>query len=237
MRRLCVILLGLLAVSGLLACDRYGKKLTFKKGEVYYKPPVTKAEAYKLGNLLVKRGYFDNTRPKSVQILKVGSTYQVRFVVKKAILGKPRLINSLEAMGALASGEVFNNAAVEVHLCDEKLKTYKTLGPIVGHGNRVELNKGEVFYQKPVTQAEAEKLAQILKKLGYFKGQPRSVQIRRRGDVTQLRVVIKPGVEKNPEMIASYRLFGTWIKRDLPAKGAVEVHLCDEAFKTLKIVQ
>lgn len=237
MRRFSAILLALLAVSGLLACNKHGKKLTFKKGEIYYKPPVTEAEAKKLGNFLVKRGYFDNTRRKSVQLLKVESKYQVRFVVKKSVLDQPRLLNSLSGMGSLASGEVFNNAPVVVHLCDKMLKTFKRLGPFTGYGDRVELDKGEVFYQKPVTKAEALKLAQLLKKEGFFDGKAKSVQLQRKGDVTQLRIVIKPGIEKQPAMITGFQQLGKRLKRDLSITGTVEVHLSDEAFKTIKVVR
>lgn len=237
MHRFFAVLLVLLAVGGLAACNKHGKKLTFKKGEVYYKPPVTKAEASKLGEFLVKQRYFDNSTRKSVQLLKSGSTYQVRFVVKKSILDKPKVVRSFKAIGAFVSGEVLNNAPVEVHFCDKNLKTFKNLGTFTSYGDKVVVNKGEIFYRKPVTKGEAEMLAQMLKKWAYFDGTPKSLQMIRKGALTQLRFVIKKGVEKNPKMIAGYKKIGSMIKAALFSDGKVEVHLCDEAFTTIKVLQ
>jgi hypothetical protein len=236
MRRLCAILLVLLTISGLAACNKHGKKLTFKKGEVYYKAPVTKAQASKLGTFLVKQRYFDNTTRKSVQLLKVGSAYQVRFVVKKSVLDKPKVVTSFKAIGAFVSGEVLQNASVEVHFCDKNLKTFKNLGTFTSYGDKVVVNKGEVFYRKPVTQGEAEMLAQMLKKWSYFDGTPKSLQMIRKGALTQLRFVIKKGVDKNPKMISGYKRIGRMIKAALFSDGKVEVHFCDEAFTTIKVL-
>jgi len=237
MSRLFAILLGLLTVSGLVACNKHGRKLTFKKGEVFYKSPATKAEATELGDFLVKMKYFDDTTRKSVQLLKVGDRYQVRFVVKESVVEKPSVVLGFQSIGNLVSGEVFAGASVEVHLCDKKLETIKTLGPFVGLGHKVELDKGEVYYRSPVKKPEAEKLAKLLKKLGYFNGIPKTVQLLRKGALTQLRFVVNTSKAKEPQIVAAFRDIGAQVKRTLLSEGKIEVHLCDIALNTVNTIR
>ncbi len=237
MRQLCsVLLVGLLAISGLVACNKHGKKLTFKKGEVFYKSPVTKAQAHNFGTFMVKMKYFDNSKRKSVQLLKVGGTYQVRFVVNKSVVRKPGILVGFQAIASMTSGEVFEHTPVEVHLCDKKLKSFKTLGPFKSFGHKVEAAKGEVYYLEPVTKPEAEKLAQLLKKIRYFDGKHKSIQMLRKGTLTQLRFVVHADAEKNPKTLPAFKQLGTNIQTALFPKGKVEVHLCDPAFNTVKVV-
>ncbi len=73
-----LILTVLLAVG--LACSSYGTKLDFNGGELYYTDNVTEADAKKLGDYLVKSGFFGG-RQVTVQLDKAGATYQFRMVV------------------------------------------------------------------------------------------------------------------------------------------------------------
>lgn len=236
MSRLFAILIALLTVSGLVACNKHGRKLTFKKGEIFYKSPVTKAEATKLGNFLVNMKYFNDRHRTSVQLRKVGDTYEVRFVVKPSVVDDPSAITGFQSIGALVSGEVFGNAPVEVHFCDKNLKTLKTLGPFVGHGKKVELDNSEVYYRSPVKKSEAEKLAQVLKKLGYLGRQPKTVQLLRKGATTQLRFMIDTKQAKKPHIVAAFRKIGGQAMRALLGEGKFEVHLCDIAMNTVNVI-
>lgn len=67
-----LMLIILIPIIGILlqSCDNYGEKLEFGKGELYYKAPVSKELANKLGNFLVESGFFGNENPVSVQLLK-----------------------------------------------------------------------------------------------------------------------------------------------------------------------
>jgi len=237
MSRLFAILIALLMVSGLVACKKHGRKLTFKKGEVFYKSSVTKAEATKLGNYLVRTTYFNDTTRTSVQLRKVGDTYQVRFVVKESVVKEPAVIVGFQSIGEQASGEVFGNASVEVHLCNKKFKTLKTLGPFFGHGNKVELDNSEVYYRSPVKKPEAEKLAKLLKKLGYFKRQPKTVQLLRKGAITQLRFMVNTKMAKKPHIVAAFKEIGAQVMRALLGEGKFEVHLCDIALNTVTVIR
>ncbi len=100
----------------------------------------------------------------------------------------------------------------------------------------MEAAKGEVYYLEPVTKPEAEKLAQLLKKIRYFDGKHKSIQMLRKGTLTQLRFVVHADAEKNPKTLPAFKQLGTNIQTALFPKGKVEVHLCDPAFNTVKVV-
>lgn len=93
---------------------------------VYYKAPVTKAEASSLRDYLVKEDFFDDT-PKEVLLTKEGKTYEFNFVVKKGIETDPEFIAEAKAFSKSLSKDVFNNASVDIHLLDDKLNLLKVV--------------------------------------------------------------------------------------------------------------
>jgi hypothetical protein len=123
---------GLLALAVLIfvgaACNQYGTKLEFNGGDLYYTKNVTEAEAKKLGDYLVKEQFFDG-REKSVQLDKSGSTYQLRLVVQKEKQNDSQTKEVLKDFGAQIANDVFGNAALEVHICDDQFKTLDVLKP------------------------------------------------------------------------------------------------------------
>lgn len=120
---LSVMLIALLAISG---CGfGRGKKLEYNGGELYYTSSVTKAEAERLGRYLAK-GFFDGNR-KTVQLTKTGNTYEFRMVVKKGIETDPEYIEAAKAFAGEMSEEVFNGSPVDIHLCDDRLKTLRVV--------------------------------------------------------------------------------------------------------------
>jgi hypothetical protein len=109
-----------------VAQSQYGVKLIFNAGELYYNEPVTRSEAEKLGQYLVQAKFFDGTR-KSVQINKSGQTYQFRYVVIGGYDQKEEYIDLVKQFSAQLSEGVFQNAAVDIHLCDSYLKTQRVV--------------------------------------------------------------------------------------------------------------
>ncbi|MGQ0613568.1 MAG: hypothetical protein ACT4PV_07530 [Planctomycetaceae bacterium] len=126
------VVLGLAGVAVLLVYflgSGHGTKLRFKQGELYYKPPVTEAQAEAVGAHLEAQGYFDDEAERSVQLLKEGEVFQIRFVVKpQAISGTEYDAGFLEVAAGIAR-EALAGAAVEVHLCDDALKSRRKLVP------------------------------------------------------------------------------------------------------------
>jgi hypothetical protein len=115
------LLLGLLA-----ACNNYGTKLTYKKGELYYTSSVNESDAKKLGDFLDKN-YFTDDKEATVQLNKEGDTYQVKFVVKDGAEKDQTIVDNFHQFGAQISKEVFKDQKVEIHLTDNTLKTVKVV--------------------------------------------------------------------------------------------------------------
>lgn len=105
--------------------NSWGTKITYENGsELYYKSPVTEEEAQALGKYFEDAGWFNsNTNEKTVQVLKIGGTYQVRFPVKEGYDQDSEYIETCRLMAEEISTYVFNDNPVEIHLCDGYLKT------------------------------------------------------------------------------------------------------------------
>jgi len=93
---------------------------------VFYQAPVTRAEAAMLRDYLIEEEFFDET-PKEVLLSKEGKTYQFNFVVKKGIETDPEFIAEAKVFSKSMSKDVFNNAAVDIHLLDDKLNLLKVI--------------------------------------------------------------------------------------------------------------
>lgn len=122
-----VMVLAILLAFG-LACNQYGEKLEFNGGELYYTKNVTEAEAKKLGEYLVKEEFYDG-KEKTVQLDKEGGTYQFRMVVVEDKRNDESTLEIFKTFASQISKDVFNDAPVEVHVCDENLKTLKVVKP------------------------------------------------------------------------------------------------------------
>lgn len=108
----------------------YGKEKKFNGVQLFYTSKVTEAQADKLGNYLISGG-FANGEKKTVQITKTGNTYEFRMVVKKGIEKDEEYTKLFKSYARELSQNVFNGERVEIHLCDDKLKTLKVIIPIV----------------------------------------------------------------------------------------------------------
>lgn len=91
--------------------------------ELYYTDKVRKEEAEKLGNYLIESGFDSNDNTKTVQITKVGSTYQFRLVVMEGYEKDSEYLEIVKIFAKELSDKVFNGENVEIHLCDEFLIT------------------------------------------------------------------------------------------------------------------
>jgi hypothetical protein len=110
----------------LISCNNYGKEKNFNDLQLFYTSAVTEAEANSLGKYLDESGFADSGK-KTVQLNKSGKTYEFRMVVKPGIEKNEEYVNLGKLMAAELSYSVFNNKPVEVHFCDETLKTLRVI--------------------------------------------------------------------------------------------------------------
>lgn len=110
----------------LFSCASNGKEKTFNGTQLFYTDQITDQQADALGNYLVSSEFADGEY-KTVQITKEGNTYQFRMVVKIGIDSDPLFMNIARGYGVEISNTVFNGAQLEVHFCDDDLKTLRVI--------------------------------------------------------------------------------------------------------------
>jgi hypothetical protein len=128
MRYLATILAGLFLLA-MTSCSNYGTKLDVgDEDELYYTENVTEAEAKELGDyLLDNKILFNNDGKKvSAQVDKDGETMMVKFVVQEQFHDDAEIGNQFQMIADMLSFKLYKGKPVEVHICDDKLKTVKT---------------------------------------------------------------------------------------------------------------
>lgn len=113
----------------LTSCSNYGKEKDFNGVQLFYTSTITEAEANSVGNYLIKNKFADGVK-KTVQLNKSGNTYEFRMVVKKGIEQDEEYLAAFKVLAAQISADVFNGKQVDIHLCDEYLKTLRVVLPV-----------------------------------------------------------------------------------------------------------
>ena len=105
------------------------------------------------------------------------------------------------------------------------------------HGTKLEINGGELFYTANITADEAQTLGDYLVEGNFFDGKRKSVQLDKSGSTYQFRMVVKPELRNDKSYRETCKLaakdFSTNVFNDEP----VEIHICDENFKTIRVVK
>lgn len=209
----------------------YGEKLTFGKGEVYYTKNVTKAEARKLGNYLVQGGFFKD-KPISVQLNKENGRYQFRMVTSEAYRYKKEYRAIARVMATEISRKVFNGQIVDLHICDNNLKTkgIEKCYQVKGFSN------GEIYFTEKVTPKEVDIVGNFLKKKGLFKRKNISVGLDKTSAAYKVKTICNKFYLDNPAFQTLWKSYAQQLSKEL--KGAtVEIHFCNPYFFTKKIVK
>jgi hypothetical protein len=104
------------------------------------------------------------------------------------------------------------------------------------HGDLLHVNGGELYYTSSVTRGDAERLGEYLVRVGHFNGERRRVQLTRDGEAYVVRYVVRAGTESNAATVDAFQFAAAEMSRELFDGQAVEVHLCDQGLRTLRIV-
>jgi hypothetical protein len=113
-------------ITGLNCDSDYGQRLEFNGGELFYTSKITSEEAKRLGQYLVSEGFYDGNE-KTVQIDKTGTTYEFKMPIKKGLEHDQQFRQILKIFAKELSNNVFRGSQVDVHLCDEYLKTIQVI--------------------------------------------------------------------------------------------------------------
>lgn len=236
-----------------------GTKCDFNRGKFFFSSKVKKTEAEALGRYLTAGGIFNTTWGNgTIQLDKKNNT----FLFRQAVTGKEN--ETIVQMGycelaAEISLDVFNGADVEIHRCDESMKTLrvlhldpnltKSLENLRKHakdalslGTRLEFSGSEVFFTSEIKKAEAVALGNLLVESGLSKLGFHTVQLDKKNDTFLCRTNVdvekvkgagKDAVEFMQSLFGkSAALFSIYL-----FKGAtVEIQLCDASMKTSLVI-
>lgn len=104
-----------------------------------------------------------------------------------------------------------------------------------GHGPKVQHGDIEVFYKEGATKEEADRLGSHLAKAwGGMGAGRRSVQLTKPEGNYQFRLVVKPELQTDDKTLRALEIDGARVSRDVFGGVPIEVHSCDEHFKTVK---
>ncbi len=231
----------------------YGTRLDFNNSELFYTSSITYEEAEKLGEYLVRSGFFGGKKI-SLQIDKSRGKYLVRYVVISGYENDPEYLKIVNQMANEVSQNVFNNTPVEIHLTDTRFKTLKvvdqnsrninndtyTTAPDYTnnrYGKLLTFNGGELYYTNLVTRMQAQKLGTMLIDEGFFDGTRKTVQLTKDGNVFQFRFVVLSGLENDRTVLNNAKATADYLSAHAFNNKPVEVHLTDAYLRTLKTIK
>ena len=105
------------------------------------------------------------------------------------------------------------------------------------HGTKLEINGGELYYTANITADEAQTLGDYLVEANFFDGQRKSVQLDKSGSTYQFRLVVKPEFRNDKSYHKLGKLFAKELSANVFNDEPVEIHICDENFKTIRVVK
>ncbi len=101
------------------------------------------------------------------------------------------------------------------------------------YGTLLKFDAGEVYYQAPVTEQDANKLGEFLLENDFFDSTPKTVQLLKKDGQLQVRFVVVPEAAHQIETQKVFRLLGGFISQLVFDSQAIEVHITDAKLTTL----
>jgi hypothetical protein len=95
----------------------------FGKSELYYTEPVTAAEAYAVGDLLMQSGFFSDDTATSVLIGQEDGAYQLKFVIDPSRGTDPEVKEGFLELSRGIAVKALGGRPVMLHLCDDHFRT------------------------------------------------------------------------------------------------------------------
>ena len=110
------------------------------------------------------------------------------------------------------------------------------LGGNGGLGKRLDMNGSELYYTSSVTAAEAKRLRRHLLQTHTFDGSAGTFQLTKAGSRYQFRMMVQRGAEDDQQTIFASNALAMRLSGAVFGGKVVEVHLCDQNFDTLRVV-
>ncbi len=105
------------------------------------------------------------------------------------------------------------------------------------YGTKLMFDETELYYTQDITEDEANDIGKYLQETGFTEGDEKTVQITKDGDTYQFRMVVKESFIDDNEYEEIAYIFINNLSADILENSPVELHMCDEELKTLKVVE
>jgi hypothetical protein len=100
----------------------------------------------------------------------------------------------------------------------------------------LKVNQADLYYTAAVSKEDAARLQNFLIHSKLCGDNQISIQLTKSGSMRQFRMVVKPGFEKDESYYATVRALGATLSAKVFGGAPLEVHLCDDHFRTLRVV-
>ena len=104
-------------------------------------------------------------------------------------------------------------------------------------GEKLTFNGGDLYYTENVTKDDADKLGNWLVENEFFDGKEKSVQLDKKEGSYHVRMVVGEEFREDEVYKAQVGVFATLIETSVFKGNNVEIHMCDESFKTLHVIE
>ncbi|MFY0602897.1 MAG: hypothetical protein JXQ93_03035 [Flavobacteriaceae bacterium] len=105
------------------------------------------------------------------------------------------------------------------------------------YGEKLEYKKTEVYYTSKVSKEEAQKLGNYLVSSEFADGNNKSVQLTKGDNGNYVfRMVTTKEASENKTYETLFKIFSKQISDSVFNKAPVDFHVCNNTFKTLKII-
>ena len=104
------------------------------------------------------------------------------------------------------------------------------------YGEKMEFNKGEVYYTEGVDESDVKKLGEYLVESEFFDGNEKSVQLQKNGDRYVFRVVMNEEYLGKEETTQTFEIIGLLLSTELFNDAPVDVELTDAYFETQETI-
>lgn len=224
-----------IAIFTLTSCSNYGEKIEVDGTEVYYKNGVSKEQAEKLGNFLKSEGFTDGSK-KSVQFVKDEKSKNLAFkmVTDESFINDSANLFIFESTVRNLTNEF--GQPVDLQLCDNTFKPLKTF-PAANVAQSLSKGNIEVLYTQNVTKEEAQSLLEFLTKSDEEESNGMTTMLDKSGDNYIYKMVVKPGFENDESYENLMKAYSSVMSNQLFNDAPISIHLCDDNFKTLKIIE
>jgi hypothetical protein len=204
--------------------------MMFGKGELYYTEPVTRDEAHRVGEVLMRQEIFSTDRNSTAHLQYEQGRYRLQFVIIPEYADDPYTAIQFGMLGRQIADDVLGGKRVEVEFTDNRLKLIK----IIPSSALIMFGKGELYFSEPVKAAEADAVGKRLMQSGYFNDdRPVAVYFTHADDAFQLKFVIDPSRATDSEIRSAFADLTRHVVGEALGERPVVLHLCDGNFATL----